>query len=48
MKNKATLKNSKPKAGEKLHKFIATGGDPAMFNKVNNTDKLRARSKQGK
>ena len=42
----AKLKNSKPKAGMKLHKFIATGGKPADFNSVNKTDKLRAGSKQ--
>lgn len=41
----AQLKNSKPKPGEKLHKFIATGGKPADYNKVNNTEKLRASSK---
>jgi len=41
------LKNSKPKAGMTLHKFIATGGKPASYNKVNNTDKLRASSKAG-
>ncbi len=29
-----TLKN-KPKAGQKLHKFIALGGKPKNFNKVN-------------
>jgi len=46
MKNKATLKN-KPKAGMKLHKFIALGGDPKSFNSVNNTAKLRASSKKG-
>jgi len=38
--------NSKPKKGMKLHKFIATGGKPKNFNKVNDTDKLRASSKQ--
>ena len=27
----ASLKNSKPKAGMKLHKFIATGGKPKNF-----------------
>ncbi len=32
---KAKLKNSKPKAGQKLHHFIAQGGKPANFNKVN-------------
>lgn len=26
---------AKPKAGMKLHKFIATGGKPKNFNKVN-------------
>lgn len=26
-----TLKNSKPKAGMALHKFIATGGKPKNF-----------------
>lgn len=44
----ANLKNSKPKKGEKLHKFIATGGKPKDFNKINGTEKLRASSKQGK
>lgn len=37
---------SKPKAGESLHKFIATGGKPKDYNKVNNTEKLRKSSKQ--
>jgi hypothetical protein len=27
--------NAKPKAGMKLHTFIATGGKPKNFNKVN-------------
>ena len=45
--NKAKLKNSKPEAGMKLHKFIAVGGNPADYNKANNTDKLRASSKKG-
>lgn len=40
------MKNSKPKAGEKLHKFIATGGKPKDFNSVNKTSALRASSKQ--
>lgn len=31
---KQSLKN-KPKAGMKLHKFIALGGNPKDFNKVN-------------
>lgn len=39
---------AKPKKGMKLHKFIATGGKPADYNRVNNTDKLRASSKKGK
>jgi hypothetical protein len=30
-----SLKNSKPKAGTTLHKFIATGGKPADYKKVN-------------
>ena len=34
-----------PKKGMKLHKFIATGGKPKDFNKVNGTEKLRASSK---
>lgn len=42
----ANLKNSKPAKGMKLHKFIATGGKPSEYNKVNQTDKLRASSKQ--
>ena len=43
----ATLKNSKPTAGMKLHKWVATGGKPQDYNKANNTDKLRASSKKG-
>lgn len=39
-----SLKN-KPKAGQKLHKFISLGGKPSQFNKVNKTAKLRASSK---
>lgn len=27
----ATLKNSKPKKGMSLHKYIATGGKPSTF-----------------
>lgn len=42
----ASLKNSKPKAGMKLHRYIALGGNPKDYNKVNGTDKLRASSKQ--
>lgn len=34
----ATLKN-KPKAGMKLHKFIALGGKPKDFNSVNKKKK---------
>lgn len=30
----------------KLHKFIATGGKPADFNRVNKTEALRASSKK--
>ncbi len=41
----ASLKNSKPAAGMKLHKFIATGGKPKNFNKVNKTASKRASSK---
>lgn len=41
----ASLKNSKPKKGMKLHKFIATGGKPADFNKINGAEALRASSK---
>lgn len=44
----ASLKNSKPKAGMKLHKFIATGGKPADYNSVNKTDRLRSSSKNNK
>jgi len=40
-----TLKN-KPKAGQKLHKFIALGGKPKDYNRVNNTEKLRSTSKK--
>ena len=42
----AKLKNSKPKRGETLHRFIATGGDPKSFNSMNGTDALRASSKK--
>lgn len=31
----ASLKNSKPKKGMKLHKVIATGGKPSDFKKLN-------------
>lgn len=31
----------------KLHKWIATGGDPKDYNKANGTEKLRASSKKG-
>lgn len=41
-----SLKNSKPTKGMKLHKFLATGGKPSAYNKINGTDKLRASSKQ--
>lgn len=40
----ASLKN-KPKAGMKLHKYIALGGKPSSFNKVNNTESKRKSSK---
>lgn len=43
---KPTNPNNKPKPGMKLHQFIATGGKPQDYNKVNGTDKLRASSKQ--
>lgn len=43
----AQLKNSSPKPGMKLHKFIATGGKPKDFNSVNKTESLRASSKRG-
>lgn len=42
----ATLKNSKPVKGLKLHKYLATGGKPADYNKVNGTEALRASSKK--
>lgn len=42
----ASLKNSKPQRGMKLHKFIATGGDPKNFNSVNKTEELRRSSKK--
>lgn len=41
------LKNNKPKAGMKLHIFIATGGNPKNFNSVNKTETLRSGSKRG-
>ena len=41
----ASLK-AKPAKGQKLHKYIALGGDPKDFNKVNETEKLRASSKK--
>ncbi len=31
----AQAMKTKPKAGMKLHKFIATGGKPKDFNKIN-------------
>lgn len=31
-----------------LHKFIATGGKPKDYNKMNSTEKLRASSKKTK
>lgn len=40
------MPKSKPAKGMTLHKFIATGGKPADFNKANGTDKLRSGSKQ--
>lgn len=43
---KTTNPNNRAKPGMKLHKFIATGGKPADYNKVNGTDKLRSGSKQ--
>lgn len=43
----APLKNSKPEKGMKLHKFLATGGKPKDYNRVNNTEALRASSKRG-
>lgn len=38
---------SKPVKGMSLHKFIATGGSPKNYNKVNKTSALRASSKKG-
>ncbi len=41
------MAQSKPKKGMHLHKFIATGGKPKDYNKVNGTEALRASSKKG-
>ena len=41
------MAKSKPKKGMKLHLFIATGGRPKDYNKVNGTEALRASSKKG-
>ncbi len=38
---------NKPKAGMKLTHFIALGGNPKDFNKINGTGTLRASSKKG-
>ncbi len=38
---------AKPKKGMTLHKFIATGGKPKDYKKVNGTEALRASSKKG-
>ena len=42
------IRNSKPAKGQKLHTFIAVGGKPKDFNKVNNTESLRKSSKNKK
>lgn len=42
-----TPKKNTSKAGMKLHKFIATGGNPKDYNSTNNVDKLRASSRKG-
>lgn len=42
---KPTNPKNQPTRGMKLHKFIATGGNPKDFNKVNGTEALRASSK---
>ena len=34
-KQTKAVSKSKPTAGMKLHKYIALGGDPKNFNKVN-------------
>lgn len=39
------MPKAKPKKGMKLHKFIATGGKPKDYNKVNGTDALRSKSR---
>lgn len=38
--------NTKHKPGMTLHKWIATGGKPEDYNKVNKTEALRSSSKQ--
>jgi hypothetical protein len=45
MGNQKTKMN-KPKKGQKLHVFVAQGGKPSEYNKLNKTEKLRERSKQ--
>lgn len=42
---KAKLKHPHIRAGQKLHKVIAQGGNPANFNRLNNTESLRRSSK---
>ena len=37
---------AKPKKGQTLHRFIAQGGKPSEFNKLNGTEALRASSKK--
>lgn len=46
----ANIKTKVKKSGKgsSLHHFIATGGKPADYNKVNQTEKLRSSSKNTK
>ena len=37
---------AKPRKGDSLHKFVAQGGKPATYNKLNGTEALRASSKK--
>lgn len=43
---KPTNPRNQPTRGMKLHKFIATGGNPKDFNGVNKTEELRRSSKK--
>lgn len=38
---------AKPKKGTSLHQFIATGGKPSQYKKVNNVEAKTKDSKKG-